>query len=189
MRFKNCLIFIFVFLLLSSLLCSQSLIEIAKKERERRASLKGKKVTVVTNADLAKLKKKAAIEIPRAHLVPETEESKAPDVSAPLPETPEQAFPPELQPESANATNLKTLQERYEKAKEYVELLTLKMGALWQQFYSLGDMTSKDSIQQAIGETFLKLERAQEDETKARQELEKFLSQTKKDSAPPLWIR
>ena len=43
-------------LLLNSMLQSQSLAEIASKERERRAALKGKPAVVVTNAELGMVK-------------------------------------------------------------------------------------------------------------------------------------
>jgi hypothetical protein len=70
-----------------------------------------------------------------------------------------------------------------------VELLTLKMSSLWQEYYALDNMTTRDSIQQSISETFIKLEKAQEEEVKARQELEKFLGRQKQESTSPIWIR
>jgi hypothetical protein len=161
-------------LLLSSFLLSQSLTEIAKKERERRASLKGKKVTVVTNADLAKLKKKPALEIPPAPAEP-TPQATAPSTPPPAGDR--------------NPTMLQEHQQRWDKAKEYVELLTLKMGALWQEFNGLRDAKSKEAVQQAIGETFAKLQTAQEEEARARQEFEKFLGETKKESATTIWFK
>ena len=175
---------------LSSLLFPQTLAEIAQKERERRAALKGKKVTVITNADLAKLKKKPALETPPAPPALVTEEVVAPEAAPPA--TAElQEQPAAILPAAGNPVppDLKTLQERWDKAKEYVELLTLKMGALWQQFYGLEDMTTKDAVQQSIAETFIKLQKAQEEETQARQDLEKFLGQQKKEAAPSIWIR
>lgn len=168
---------------------SQTLAEIAKKERERRESLKGKKAVVVTNADLAKLKKKPALEIPPAPPEQQPEEKTALTTPAPAGETaglPEPAGPPQ---EGESEATLKTLQEKWEKANEYVELLTLKMSALWQQFYALDNPSSKEAVQQAIAATFIKLQDAQTEETKARQELEKFLGQMKKEAAPSLWIR
>jgi hypothetical protein len=59
------------FFVLSTLLASQSLVDIAKKEQERREKLKGKNVKVVTNADL-KTAKKPAIETPAAPAAAET---------------------------------------------------------------------------------------------------------------------
>ena len=175
---------------LGSLVFSQTLAEIAQKERERRASLKGKKVVVVTNADLAKMKKKPALEIAPPEVPPETIGPEAPETTPP--ETPQAETPPppaEPLPESAVQATLKDLQARWEKAKEYVELLTLKMSALWQEFYALDNMTTRDAIQLSISETFIKLEKAQEDEVKARQELEKFLGRQKRESTPSIWIR
>jgi hypothetical protein len=175
---------------LGSLVFSQTLAEIAQKERERRASLKGKKVVVVTNADLAKMKKKPALEIAPPEAPLETTGPEAPETTPP--ETPQAETPPppaEPLPESAVQATLKDLQARWEKANEYVELLTLKMSALWQEFYALDNMTTRDAIQLSISETFIKLEKAQEDEVKARQELEKFLGRQKRESTPSIWIR
>lgn len=49
------------FFVLSTLLASQSLVDISKQEQERREKLKGKNVKVVTNADLKSVKKAAAV--------------------------------------------------------------------------------------------------------------------------------
>jgi hypothetical protein len=190
MSAKRVISFLCLPILLSSLLFSQSLAEIAQKERERRASLKGKKAVVVTNADLAKLKKKPALEIPAAQMDTESEESIPAEPAAPAAtESPNLPMPGGQPAQSAAQASLADLQARWEKAKEYVELLTLKMGALWQEFYSLDGMTSREAIQLAISETFIKLEKAQEDEAKARGELEAFINQQKKESTPSIWIR
>jgi uncharacterized protein (DUF342 family) len=119
-----------------------------------------------------------------------TEEIVAPEVTPPAAAEPQEQ-PAAALPAAADPVplDLKVLQERWDKAKEYVELLTLKMGTLWQQFYGLEDMTTKDAVQQSIAETFIKLQRAQEDETRARQDLEKFLGQQKKEAVPSIWIR
>ena len=49
------------FFILSTFLASQSLVEVAKQEQQRREKLKGKNVRVVTNADLKSVKKRAAV--------------------------------------------------------------------------------------------------------------------------------
>jgi pyruvate/2-oxoglutarate dehydrogenase complex dihydrolipoamide acyltransferase (E2) component len=190
MSAKRLLALAFLTAILSSFLFPQTLAEIAQKERERRAALKGKKATVITNAVLAKLKKKPALETPPAPPAPVTEES-APPQAAPPAAAEAQEQPPAALPAATNpvSPDLKVLQERWDKAREYVELLTLKMGALWQQLYNLEDMTTKDALQQSIAETFIKLQKVQEEETQARQDLEKFLGQQKKESVPSIWIR
>ncbi len=54
------------FVLLSTTLVSQSLVDVAKKEQERREKLKGKTVKVVTNADLKGIRKAPALTVPAA---------------------------------------------------------------------------------------------------------------------------
>lgn len=182
-------------LFLASFLFSQSLAEVAKKEKERRESLKGKKSVVVTNADLANLKKKPAVEMAPPETAAELEtfeseeaaleeEAAEPEVLA-TPEAPPPAQPaisPELEAMSRQKfEEMRTeLEGRISRTREYIELLEMKMNGLWQEFYSLDDMTSRDQIQQAIADTFLKLQKAQEDETKAREELEKLLARVRR---------
>jgi len=178
-------------LLLSSVLLSQSLVEIAQKERERRAALKGKKTVVVTNAELAKVKRKSAVEVaapPPAAAPQESAPAAAPGSAGPqAPEsTASTVAPPSAPPVPAARQEL---QERWNKAKEYVELLTMKMGALYQEFNGLGDPHAKEAMRQTISETYAKLQTAQEEETRARQEFEKSLGEAKKESTPSIWVR
>jgi hypothetical protein len=193
MSAKRLLALSFMIALLACFLYPQSLAEIAKKERERRAKLKGRTVVVVTNADLAKMKKKPALEVPLPPPEPEPkmtvppEASEKPDASASTAQG--SAETTATPPESGPPPDAKALQQRWEKAREYVELLTLKMSALWQEFYGLGDPGAKEAVQQAIGETFIKLQNAQEEEARTRRELEDFLQQQKSESTPPIWIR
>jgi hypothetical protein len=58
---KKAFSLVFVSFLCSALLFSQSLVEIAKKEKERREQFKGKNVKVITNADLKQTTKKPAV--------------------------------------------------------------------------------------------------------------------------------
>jgi len=59
------------FFVLSTLLASQSLVDVAKKEQERREKLKGKNVKVVTNADLKSVKRAPAVSTTTAPAGPE----------------------------------------------------------------------------------------------------------------------
>lgn len=180
----------FLLALLASFLYPQSLAEIAKKERERRAKLKTRASVVVTNADLAKMKKKPALEVPPLPPEPVPETGDMPETRPPAAVEGQEPGGMTASPaENIPPPDLQALQEKWEKAREYVELLTLKMSALWQQFYGLADAGAKEAVQQDIGETFIKLQQAQEDETRARLELEKFLQQQKSESAPTIWIR
>jgi len=58
---KKALRFIILFLLPAALLLSQSLVDVSKKEQERREKLKGKNVKVITNDDLKAVKRTPAV--------------------------------------------------------------------------------------------------------------------------------
>ena len=175
-------------LFLARLAPGQSLAEAAKKEKERRESLKGKAGVMVTNADLAGIKKKPAVAAnPQAPA--ETEKPAA----APKPGEPSAggaAPTPDPQIEARKIFDEKKseLEGRLGKAKELVELLNLKMRALQQQFYSFNSMTAKDQVQKQLGETQLRLQAAQAEEAKAKGELDKALTQGVKDKFPPAAI-
>ena len=200
MALKKIVIVTFFPLLLGSFLFSQSLVEVAQKEKERRESLKGKRAMVVTNADLAKLKKGPSLSLVAAQ--PEL----APVETSPEPETeareeekltyaePSQEVAPQVEKAPETEALAKkggeeqrvALEEKWNKAKEYVDLLETKMNGLWQKFYSFDDMISRDSIQQEISDTYQKLLKAQENEASARDELEKFLASYRKEEVPSI---
>jgi len=177
----------------------ENVVELAKKEKARRESLKVKEIKVITNDDLQKLTKTPAIIIPNETLAnTETQENQQPP-SQPGNYTPpvvhrvtvENPAPSRSAGSPAPGVDVtgNSLEEAWKKAKEYVELLTLKMNALWQQFYALTDMQTKDSIQREISDTYEKLLKAQEEETRLRQAYEEQINQKKSAEAPPIWIR
>ncbi|HOE14975.1 MAG TPA: hypothetical protein PLX40_08725 [Candidatus Saccharicenans sp.] len=178
----------------------QGVVELAKKEKARRESLKGKEIKVITNEDLQKLTKTPAIIIPNETAAnPDTQENEQPPAARPGNYTPpvvhrvtvENPAPTPSAGSQAPGVDVtgNSLEEAWKKAKEYVELLTLKMNALWQQFYALTDMQTKDSIQREISDTYEKLLKAQEEETRLRQAYEEQINQKKSAEAPPIWIR
>lgn len=171
MNSKKALAWIPLLFLLSSLVFSQSLVELAKKERERRAKHKGKKLVVVTNSSLKNLKRIATVSVSRTKsssqksprkIVPSRSSSSTRAQSARSMEKEKERF----------KTFKKELEAKWNKAKEYVALLTLKMNALWQEYYSMDDMTPREKIQQEISATYLKLQKAQQEEAKAKKEFE-----------------
>jgi vacuolar-type H+-ATPase subunit D/Vma8 len=188
---------------LTSALLSQTVTDLAKREKERRESLKGKKTAIVTNADLAKIKKKAAYVTAGAEgqtqgqaagsagSTASTSNLSSPRQSSSLPIGANDQLSRSSQTASQimNQQYRTQLEEQYNKAKEYRELLELKMNALQQQFFNMSDMKSKDLIQKDISETYAKLLGAQEVENRAREALEKFLGQSLKDKLSPIWIK
>jgi hypothetical protein len=152
-------------LLLCSFLFSQNLAELAKKEKERREKLKGKKSLVVTNADLARLKKKASVIVLQSIEIKEERFGVSDTARKSLPKGSDKG-------EFLTAPS--DLEERWMRAKEQVELLTLKINALWQEFYSLDDSTSQENVQRKIDEASLDLQKARQDEEKLKKELERL---------------
>lgn len=203
----------FLPLLLASFLQSQSLTELAKKEKERRAALKGK-ATTVTTEDLTRVKKRPAVESTAPE--PTAEERAAAEAGAPpqaeaalaaegqpAAEAPEGAAeaaeaepaeeaPPAEDPAAAGRDLDKRQNELVDAAQEkaeLVDLLTLKMNSLYQQFQSLDNMKSRETLQIQISDTYDKLLKAEMESAKAKKDLEDFLALRKKGSAPQLWIK
>ncbi|MDW7761845.1 MAG: hypothetical protein SCM96_14560 [Acidobacteriota bacterium] len=167
---------------LSQGLWSQSLVELARKEKERRESLKGQAGAVVTNEDLAKVTKTPAIETTGIPVIPETirEEGAAAEDTAASPGSVRRIIPRVVPPgpvitgegeSSDQASAAGDLKERLREAEEMGELLTLKMNALWQKFYNMDDMTTQDLVQQEIADTYEKLVKSQEDAGRLRERL------------------
>jgi len=208
MSMKKIVSLLFLPLLLASFLQSQSLAELAKKEKERRAALKGKS-TVVTSADIARVKKGPAVEAMEAQAA-EGEaaagEAATPPEGAP-PARSEQAAaatpPAKTEPETATPTaediaaksaaeiqkKQKELADAAQEKIELVELLNLKLNALYQEFQGLDNIKSREIIQQQISDTYDKLLKAETDSAKAQKDLEEFLANAQKKQTPPIWIR
>ncbi|UCC41195.1 MAG: hypothetical protein JSV96_07160 [Candidatus Aminicenantes bacterium] len=179
MTFKKFISFTFLPLLLTSFLFSQSVAELAKKEKERREKLKGKKGAVITNAKLKKTAKKSAVTTSR----PAAKSTSAKSPSSPQPKSPSGTTQPSATSEldKTGAVDTKAdLELKWQRAQEYVGLLTTKMNALWQEYYSMDDMTDRSSIQRQIAETFQKLQKAKEDADKAKKELDQSITRVTK---------
>jgi hypothetical protein len=197
--------------LLVTFLQSQSLADLAKKEKARRAALKGKAGTVITTADLAKVKKRPAVESAAQEQAAEEGAGQAGQAGQADVKGQQEGAPPaagqeaaaqvekpteELPPAEAPAMSAQDIQKKQkeladlaqEKA-EMVDLLTTKMNALYQQFYGLDNMKSRELVQLQISDTYDKLLKAEADSAKAQKALEEFLAQSKKDQASSIWIK
>jgi hypothetical protein len=198
---------VFLPLLLASFLQSQSLAELSKKEKERRAASKGK-TTTVTSADIAKVRKRPAVETTEAQAAAEGEAEageaqvqqegappagaqQAAEAAAQAEKPAEEAPPPDPAALSAqeNQRKLNELATISEQKNEMVDLLTLKLNSLYQQFHGLDNVQSREQIQVQISETYDKLLKAEAEAVKAKKDLEDFMALTKKASAQKIWIK
>jgi len=186
-------------LLLVSFLQSQSLAELAKKEKERRAALKGKPATVITTADLAKVKKRPAVENTTREQAAEEvaaeaggAEVKAEETAAP-PAKPIETLPDLQNPAPPDTKDIQAriaeLTRAANEKQELVELLNLKMNSLYQEFYNMESVKTRETLQLQISDSYDKLLKAQLDATKAVKELDDFVAQAQKDKTPVIWIK
>lgn len=213
MRKTRWLAALFFPLLLVSFLQSQSLADLAKKEKERRAAVKGKAITVVTTADLAKVKKRPAVEAGNQEQAAE-EGTEAAQAGAVEGQAQEGATPPatagqtvaagaqagkaaeETPPAENPAPTAQDIQKKQNELAEtaqqkadMVDLLTTKMNSLYQEFYGLDNLKSREMVQLQISDTYDKLLKAETESTKAKKDLEDFLARKKKENSPSIWIR
>jgi len=201
MHKKRLVAFLFLPLVLASFLQSQSLADLAKKEKARRAALKGKGAAVVTTADLTKVKKRPAVESSGQEQATEAgaeavegqaKEGVTPPATGAEAEKPAEETPPaEAAPQSAQDVQKKQneLAEIAQQKAEMVDLLTIKMNALYQEFYGLDNLKSREMVQLQISDTYDKLLKAETESAKAKKDLEDFLAQAKKDQSPAIWIK
>jgi hypothetical protein len=175
---KIAAVFILPFLL-TSLLCSQSIVELAKNEKQRRTNLRrqGKKGKIVTIAELKNLKRGAALTTSlsltssiRSQTVTSTPEKS--------PAREEQTT--QVQTSNQEVQDLKALQlqleEQWEEGKENVNILSRKLNTLWKQFYSMDDLSARENVQSEISKTSNQLQIAKKQETSAREELRKVIA-------------
>ena len=213
MRKKRVLAFLFLPLLLASFLQSQSLAELAKKEKERRAALKGRATTTITTADIAKVKKRPAVETAEPEPTAKEQAAQTADVKAQPEGTPPTAGqpaaeaaagaagepakaaeePPQGEKPALSAQDIQKKQlelaDISQQKMELVDLLTLKLNALYQEFQSLDNLKSRETIQLQISDTYDKLLKAETESAKAKKDLEDFMAQVKKDQTPAIWIK
>jgi hypothetical protein len=194
---KKNLVCVVLSLLVVSFLSAQSVTDLSKKEKARRAGVKNKPAAVITNADLAKLKKKPAVEVAEPEkaegetIPPSTREGTAPPQAAPEQKPVEQTLPADqsAMAEKDFKARLSELATKAQDAQEMIDLLTLKMNSLWQEFYNLGDVKARDFTQFQISETYDKLTKAEADAARATKDLDDFLATAKREGVPTIWIK
>lgn len=205
---KKLLAALFLPLLLVSFLQSQSLADLAKKEKERRAALKGKHAAVVTTKDLAKSTRRPAVEAAEQEQAAEEAGVETGEAGAQAgqegaaPPAAQQAAEAAVEPEKAAAEAEKSaptpqdiqkkqneLADLAQQKAEMVDLLTLKLNSLYQEFYGLDNLKSREMIQVQISDTYDKLLKAETDSAKAKKDLEDFMAEASKAKAPAIWIK
>ncbi|MCX6568942.1 MAG: hypothetical protein NT147_07845 [Candidatus Aminicenantes bacterium] len=169
---KRALIFVAVIGLTASL-GAQSLVELAKREKERREGFSGRHAVVVKNRDLRWVKKTAAVVVTNPDIVPGDDlrsaaatTTKASGDAGPAapPSGSKAAARPALTGDNANddlSEGSGPLEDQLKVVDELVDQLTTEMNALLQQFEAQNSMVPGSVIQQQIEETNQRLVQAQ----------------------------
>jgi hypothetical protein len=182
---------------LAASLGAQSLAELAKSEKARRESLKGRHAVIVRNADLLKVQKAPAVQITIPEEIGgETVSGEGQDVE---PETVSEETEPSSLPSGSGAPSGRrivpsvapngplitgdvnrdqaegrgTLEAQLKASKDLVDLLTTKMNALRQQFEAQDSMVPGYVIQQQLDETGQRLVKAQAQQARIEAMVEK----------------
>jgi hypothetical protein len=177
------------FLVLVGSLYGQSVAELSRQERARRGGLGANRAKVVTNADLAAVRKTPAISTASADLSTDQNATsvEGPDATGVIPpgaggsSEPVVMVPTVIRDGPAlygpgavpgpPATE-KDLELQLKAADELVDLLTNKMNMLLQESNDLNSMTPRDVIMQQVDDTSQKLAKAQDDDAKLKTQLD-----------------
>lgn len=178
-----------IFVALVGSLYGQSVSDLARREKARREALKGNRAKVVTNVDLAAVRKTPAVIVVNPD---SAEESNASGIAGQDPSgltsggTGDASGPVVMVPTVAKngpvlmgnsdsadaAASAGDAESRLKAANELIDLLSTKMNALMQESNNLNTMTPKDVIQRQIDETNRKLIRVQDEAARLKDQIE-----------------
>jgi hypothetical protein len=178
-----------IFVALVGSLYGQSVNELARREKARREALKGNRAKVITNVDLAAVRKTPAVIVVNPESAEESNASGiagqessgltsggAGDASGPVVMVPTVIKNGPVLMGNNDSSDLPAsagdAESRLKAANELIDLLSTKMNALMQESNNLNTMTPKDVIQRQIDDTNRKLIRVQEEATRLKDQIE-----------------
>lgn len=179
MCLRKTMVFLSLPLICAAFLSSQDLVELAKKEKARRAQQQEKKTTVVTNKDLKRVQVRSSVSS-RATTVSEPEtsittirSSQAKPAGEADPGTPAIRVTVESNVNQAEGFPEISPEEKWRRANNRVGHLSLKLTQLGQLFYNAATAELKAQIQSQIDSTSRELEEAKMEAEKLKAELDK----------------
>jgi hypothetical protein len=187
------LLLIAFFVLLVSIAYSQSLGDLAKKEKERRESVRNDRV--ITNEEIAKYRSKseasqnASGKASAQSEDQESKEKKADNVAKKENESAdEEAVDFQGRPESYWRTTMSAARENVAKLENETNVLVLKLNGLQDQFYKEADGYRRETVQRDIQKTYYEQDLNKQNLEKAKAALQDLENEARKSGALPGWI-
>lgn len=172
---------------------SQSLADLAKKEKERREKVKTESKTI-TNEDTPKYKT-GSVTTGNLPAPPAPQKAGADKIGAEAEGAPKAGKanpdePVDLQgrPENFWRQTMADARQRVKNLENEANVLILKLADLQNQFYRESSGFKQQDIQREIQKTFYEQDRNKEDLAKAKDQLLDLEKQARKDGALPGWL-
>jgi len=183
----------FVLFLTAAFAYSQSLADLAKKEKERRQKVKGES-KVITNEDTPKYKAGAVTtsNLPAPPVAQKGDADKAgteaEGASKAAKANPDEPVDFQGRPESFWRQTMGDARRRVQNLENEANVLTLKLADLQNQFYRESSGFKQQDIQKEIQKTLYEQDRNKEELAKAKDQLQELEKQARKDGALPGWL-
>lgn len=178
-----------VFLLSSAgIVYSQSLADVAKKEKERREQLKIQE-RVITNQDAARFKATGAITVV-AQAAPAPQKAAPEKEAAAKPDKPASDEPVDFQgrPESFWRQTIADARGKVRDLENEANVLVLRLNDLQNRFYRESDGFRQQEIQRELNKTIYEQDLNKEKMAAARVQLDDLLKEARKSGVLPGWI-
>lgn len=174
---------------------AQSLVDLAKLEKERREGFKGRHAIVITERDLLRVKKRPAIEVAvESEVIPEPDEGEildtesASETSPPAPAASippaEEAIPGPIVPPVKAPDVGPALKDQLLAAEELADLLGTKIAKLRRDYSSQENMVPNYVIEQQLTETLQRLQNAQAEAVRLKREIDRVERERKLAANP-----
>jgi hypothetical protein len=171
---------------------SQSLGDLAKKEKERRESVKNDRV--ITDEEIAKYIGKSETTkdaSDKAPIQPDNQgskENKKDSAAKPENETGDEAVDFQGRPESYWRNTMSAAYENAAKLENESNALVLKLNTLQDQFYKEADGFRRETVQREIQKTYYEQDLNKQNLEKAKAALQDLENEARKSGALPGWI-
>jgi hypothetical protein len=164
---------------------SQSLADLANKEKERREAVKNDRVITPEEAAKYQVHTGATTSADPSSVAADARKEDSSKVSKPESDEPVDF---EGRPESYWRDTMAAARQKVKELENEANVITLKIADLQNKFYSEDDGFKREGIQREIQKSFYEQDKNKEDLAKARDVLQDLEKEARKSGALPGWI-